>query len=127
MYALCRRIEHVLPHLNDIEELRLHLPRLDSAVWEPLQEANLKSISLSCQICDTEIDHLLYWPQLENLHIAHLQLYEFVSSSLHPHFFAYIVQTLSACLRISLWSLSCLSAFLGMHAIPNAWGCDCTI
>ena len=81
VFALCRRIEYILPQLNDIEELHLHLPRVDCAVWLPLEAANLKSVSLSCQDCECQIEDLLYWPPLEHLHIANLDCFDLVSLS----------------------------------------------
>ena len=83
--ALCRRTNFVLPNMRTrsthFEELRLDLPHLGSSIQQLSEFAHLKAISLSCATYIGELDELLYWPQLENLHIATLEGQDLVSSS----------------------------------------------
>ena len=120
--ALCCRFYFVLPNLRrsstHFEELRLDLPHLDSNILQLSEFANLKSISLSCATYGGEIEELLYWPQLENLHIANLKGQDLVSSSCKG--------ALLACLGPGLKS-EVLACFMSMHRTPHPWGCVCAL
>ena len=116
-FALCCRTKFALPRLKKLEDLSLDLPYLDSSIQHLSEFANLKAISLSCETYFGEIDELLYWPKLENLHIVALDGKDLVSSTCKV--------TQLACLRPGLKSealLKCLSAScprIGSHT-PGA-------